>query len=104
MRTILTALKDELIYPVSEGFILNRLLKRGLNPEMECSADILTGDAFNGAVADCLYGIIDAPNISEAGLSISKADKDLILLRVNKLYNLIGEPTVGQPTIEIICY
>ena len=50
-----------------------------------------------GALADCLYSLIQSIGFSEADKSInalSDKDKERILLRVNSIYNSIGEPTV----------
>lgn len=91
MKSIGQALKDELHYPLSEGFIENRLLSRGLEAEAEISAEIFNDKAFQGAIADSLYSLIEAPNFSESDISISLSEKNLILKKVNAIYEAIGE-------------
>lgn len=101
MRTILQALGDEIHYPLQEGFLMNRLMVRGIEPDAPISEELLTADAFWGAVADCLYSLIEAPNISEADISISLSDKTAILRRANQLYKQIGEEEkdIGEPIV-----
>lgn len=93
MKTIRQALKDEIHYPLGDGFIDNRLSARNLDGDCEISSEVLTCKEFVGAVADCLYSLYQAPNISDAGMSISLTDKDKsrILKWVNSLYRSIGE-------------
>lgn len=92
MKTIAKALADEIAYPLSEGFIENRLLARGLEGECEISAEVFMSNEFRGAVADCLYALVESPNFSESDLSISLGDKNLILEKANGIYQEIGEP------------
>lgn len=103
MKTILQALTDEIHYPAGKGFMENRLLKRGLNGDDECTPETMNGRAFMGAVADCLYSLIEAPNFSEADKSFSFSDRDLILKKANSIYNAIGETDniVGVPTVVV---
>lgn len=104
MKTIQQALIDEIHYPLPVGFIENKLTARGLEPEEEFTALVATGKEFVGAVADCLYSLIYAPNFSEADKSFSLGDREIILRKVNSLYNSIGEPSVGlqeKPVVYI---
>ena len=91
MKTIGQALIDEIHYPVSIGMIENKLIMRGLDYEGVFDYDIAVSKEFKGAVADCLYSLIEAPNFSEADKSINLSDKNLILNKVNALYRSIGE-------------
>ena len=104
MKTIGQALIDEIHYPVSEGMIENKLIMRGLCYEDEFSIDVAKSSSFVGAVADCLYSLIEAPNFSEADKSISLSDKSLILSKVNSLYKSIGEQekTLVTPMVYIV--
>ena len=70
MRTIAQALKDEIDYPINDGKIENKLMRRGLDGSGEISAEILDSPEFNGAVADCLYSLVEAPNFSESDIYI----------------------------------
>lgn len=91
MKTIMQALIDEIHYPIGSGIIENKVILRGLNAEDEFNMDVAKSNAFIGAVADCLYSLISAPNFSEADKSFSLSDKEMILRKVNSLYNSIGE-------------
>ena len=103
MRTIAQALIDEIDYPINDGKIENKLMRRGLDGSGEITAEILDSPEFNGAVADCLYGLIEAPNFSESDISISLQDRDLIIKKVNAIYASIGEESkdLGLPKVYI---
>lgn len=103
MRTIAQALKDEIYYPVNNGKIENILLRRGLDGSGEVSAEVLNSPEFNGAVADCLFSLVEAPNFSESDISISLQDKNLILKKANLIYKSIGEEekNLDEPTVYI---
>lgn len=94
MKTILQALKDDVHYPLTDGFLENRLLCRGLTATDDFTAEVSNSASYKGAFADCLYSLIEAPSFSEADKSINAADRELILKKVNALYNAIGEPSV----------
>lgn len=95
MKTIQQALIDEIHYPIGLGIIENKMILRGLEPEDEFDMETAKSSAFIGAVADCLFSLISAPNFSEADKSFSLSDKNLILRKVNTLYNSIGESSVA---------
>lgn len=105
MKTVRQALIDEIHYPISEGFVENKLLARGLSPEDDMTPESFRSDAFRGAVADCLWSLIEAPSFSEADKSISLGDRDLILKKVNSIYLSIGEEAVDiadKPAVYIL--
>lgn len=91
MRTILQALIDEVHYPLSEGYAVNRLMVRGLCASERVMPDTLRSDAFRGAVADCLISLLSAPNFSESDKSVSLGDRRLILSQANAIYHSLGE-------------
>lgn len=103
MKTILQALMDEIDYPFPKGKFENKLLARNLNGEEEVSYDVIVSQEFRGAVADCLYSLIEAINFSEADKSISLPDRNVILKKMNAIYTSIGEKDkcVGEPTVYI---
>lgn len=103
MKTIAQALKDEIYYPVNDGKIDNTLLRRGLDGSGTISAEVLNSPEFNGAVADCLYSLVEAPNLSESDISISLQDRDLILKKANSIYTAIGEQekNLDEPKVYI---
>lgn len=97
MKTIRQALIDEIHYPIPEGFVENVIIKRGLDPIEECDIGVMNTNSYMGAVADCLYSLLQTINFSEAGKSfgsLSDKDKERILIRANFIYNTIGEPVV----------
>lgn len=105
MKTIQQALIDEIHYPIGLGIIENKMILRGLTPEDEFDMGVAKSASFIGAVADCLYSLISAPNFSEADKSFSLSDKNLILRKVNSLYNSIGESSVAldeKPMVYIM--
>lgn len=107
MKTIKQALIDEIHYPISNGFVENVMIKRGLADDQVFSYEVSKSSAYIGAVADCLYSLLHAVNYSEAGMSVgtlSTSDKEAILLRVNKMYKTIGEAEVqtkAKPMVYI---
>ncbi len=103
MKTILQALIDEIDYPFPQGKFENKLLARNLNGEDEVTYEVITSKEFKGAVADCLYSLIEAINFSEADKSINLPDRDVILKKMNAIYASIGETDkcVGEPTVYI---
>ncbi len=103
MKTIAQALKDEIYYPVNDGKIENTLLKRGLDGSGEISAEVMKSPEFNGAVADCLYSLVEATNFSESDISISLQDRNLILKKANCIYASIGEEekNLDEPKVYI---
>ena len=107
MKTIQQALIDEIHYPIPEGFVENVMIKRKLNPVGDCDSDKMNSKEYMGALADCLWSLVQAINFSEADKSfgsLSDKDKERILLRVNSIYNAIGEPSVeleAKPMVYI---
>ena len=107
MKTIQQALIDEIHYPIPEGFLENVMIKRKLKPVGDCDSDTMNSKEYMGALADCLWSLVQAINFSEADKSfgsLSDKDKERILLRVNSIYNAIGEPSVeleAKPMVYI---
>lgn len=107
MKTVRQALKDEIHYPISEGFVENVMIKRNINADDEFDCDMALSKDYQGAVADCLWSLVQAINFSEADKSfgaLSDKDKERILLRVNSIYKTIGEPLVeleAKPTVYV---
>lgn len=104
MKTILQALRDEIHYPLPIGFIENKLIERQLDGNSEYSYNIAKTRQWKGALADCLYSLLQAVNYSESDKSVgtlSDKDKERLLTRVNSLYNSIGEDivTIEKPTV-----
>ena len=97
MKTVIQALIDEVHYPIPYGFVENVCLKRKLYPNSEFAFETANSNAYKGAVADCLYSLIQAINFSESDKSVgtlSDSQRKAILKMVNKLYGEIGEDIV----------
>ncbi len=106
MKTIRQALIDEIHYPIPVGFVENKLIERGLDEGEEFTQEIFKSNEYKGALADCLYSLIQAVNYSEADKSVGNLtdqQRRLILKRVNALYDEIGEEEVneGEPIVFI---
>lgn len=94
MKTIQQALIDEIHYPIPVGFVENVMIKRNLNAEDGFDYDVAHSKEYMGALADCLYSLIQAISFSEADKSIgSLSDKQItaIVSRMNKIYEAISE-------------
>lgn len=48
MKTVQQALKDEIHYPISEGFVENVMIKRNLNADDEFDYDMAHSDDYQG--------------------------------------------------------
>lgn len=109
MKTVLQAIKDEVYYPINDGLVENKLRTRQLDPATEFSYNVSQTDAYKGALADTLFTLIQAVNVSEGDKSfgsLSDAQRKALLVQVNKLYASIGEDEVTldlQPMVYINC-
>lgn len=97
---------DEAHYPIPVGFVENVLIKRGYGGEEEFTKEVAESDTYKGALADCLYSLVQTINFSEADKSVgtlTDGQRRLIVKRVNKLYEEIGEPLVesDEPMVFI---
>lgn len=109
MKTILQAILDEIFYPINHGLVENKLVGRGINPDDYFTPKVSTTNEYKGALADSLYSLIQAVNISEADKSIgamSDSQRKALLVQINKLYETIGEAEVTfepKPMVFINC-
>lgn len=105
MKTIKQALIDEIHYPIPLGFVENKMIEHQLNGDDEYTFEVAQSKEWKGALADCLYSLIQAVSLSESDKSIgtlSDKDKERLLVRINALYKTIGEsPALGQPMVYI---
>lgn len=105
MKTIKQALIDEIHYPIPLGFVENKMIERQLGGDDEYTFEVAQSKEWKGALADCLYSLIQAVNLSESDKSIgtlSDKDKEKLLVRINALYKTIGEThALGQPMVYI---
>lgn len=109
MKTIGQALVDEVHVPIPYGFIENACIKRDVEIDAEFDSTVSKSNEYKGALADCLFSLIQAVSFSEADKSIGSLSEDqrkAILVQVNRLYTSIGEDEVTltpQPTVYINC-
>ena len=106
MKTVLQALMDAVHYPIPPGHVENVCIQRGLDPDDTVSKTLMGENAYKGALADCLFSLIQSINFSEADKSVgnlSDTQRRFILKWANKLYGEIGEEEVfdGEPTVYI---
>lgn len=105
MKTIRQALIDEVHYPLPLGFIENKIIERELDGDSEYTVEVLRSNEWKGALADCLYSLLQAVSLSESDKSIgtlTDEDKKRLLVRINSLYKDIGEESpLGQPMVYI---
>lgn len=105
MKTIKQALIDEIHYPIPLGFVENKMIERQLNGDDEYTFEVAQSKEWKGALADCLYSLIQAVSLSESDKiigTLSDKDKERLLVRINALYKTIGEsPALGQPMVYI---
>lgn len=105
MKTIKQALIDEIHYPIPLGFVENKLIERHLDGDDDYTFEVAQSKEWKGALADCLYSLIQAVSLSESDKSIgtlSDKDKERLLVRINALYRTIGESlALGQPMVYI---
>lgn len=105
MKTIKQALIDEIFYPINEGLIDNKLMIRNLDGSEEISKEVMLGDNFQGALADCLVSVVEqAVNFSEADKNINVPTEAQLLrikTRINSIYHAIGEAEInlGSPSV-----
>ena len=96
---------DEIHYPIPLGFVENKMIERQLNGDDEYTFEVAQSKEWKGALADCLYSLIQAVSLSESDKSIgtlSDKDKERLLVRINALYKTIGEShALGQPMVYI---
>ena len=100
MKTVIQALRDEIIYPLPYGMVENKVIRRQLNGDAEYSAEIDETAAWKGALADCLFSLLQAVNFSEADKSVGNltdTQRKMILARANRLYKDIGEEEKEDP-------
>lgn len=109
MKTVIQALRDEIYYPIPNGKVENIAVRRGLTPDEEYSYDVAQTTSFKGALADCLYSLLQAVNFSEADKSIgslSDSQRKAILKLANSYYTDIGEDEkedAQNPKVYINC-
>lgn len=108
-KTIRQALIDEIIYPLPEGKVENKMIARGIAGDDEYTLEVAKSDEYRGAYADCLIALLQSVGFSESDKSISALSdeaKKRLLNIANSIYKAIGEEEVvidPKPTVYINC-
>jgi hypothetical protein len=110
-KTVIQALRDDIIYAIPTGKVENIVINRFGSLEAggeEYTQAVSETAGYKGAKADCLYSLLQAVNFSEAGMSVgalTDAQRKSILKQANDLYGEIGEDPKDDPlnpTVEIL--
>ncbi len=108
-KTIREALIDEIIYPLPEGKIENKIISRGLDGDEEYDIEVAKSNEYRGAYADCLIALVQSVSFSESDKSVSAISDDTkkkLLSIANSIYKAIGEDEVlaePKPMVYINC-
>ena len=104
-KTVKKALIDAIHYQIPIGFVENTIIERQLTEDDEYTYEISQSKGFKGALADCLYSLLQAVSVHESDKSVgtlTDKDKERLLFRINNLYEAIGEePVQGTPMVYI---
>lgn len=109
MKTVREALIDEILYPIPEGKIDNKMIARGLEGDDEFTMDVAKSNEYRGCFADCLVALLQSVSFSEADKSVSPISDEVkkkLLVIANNIYKDLGEEEVvaeSQPTVYINC-
>ena len=109
MKTIREALIDDIIYPLPEGKVENKMIARGIVGDDEYTLEVSKSDEYRGAYADCLIALIQSVSFSESDKSVSALSdetKKRLLSIANSIYKAIGEEEVlaePKPMVYINC-
>ena len=108
-KTIRQALIDEIIYPMPDGKVENKMIARGINGDDEYRLEVAKSDEYRGAYADCLIALLQSVGFSESDKSVnalSDETKKRLLSIANSIYKAIGEEEVltePNPMVYINC-
>ena len=108
-KTIRQALIDEIIYPLPEGKVDNKIIARGLIGSRDYDMEVAKSNEYRGAYADCLIALVQAVNFSESDKSVGSLSDEVkkrLLSIANSIYKAIGEEEVlaePKPMVYINC-
>lgn len=109
MKTVREALLDEILYPIPEGKVDNKMIARGLDGDNEFTAEVAKSSEYRGCFADCLIALIQSVSFSESDKSVSALSDEVkkkLLTIANNIYKTIGEEEVidePKPMVYINC-
>lgn len=99
-KTVIQSLLDDTLYPIPVGKVENIIITRDLKGGADFTKEVTASKEYKGALADCLYSLLQAITFSEAGMSVgalTDAQRKSILKRANNLYDEIGEEEKDDP-------
>lgn len=104
MKTVIQALISKVHWPLPYDFVETVCTERGINGCSDFTYDMSKSSEYKGALADCLYSLVQAINFSEAGKSIGNLtdkQREILLKQANRLYREIGEEEKddGSPVV-----
>lgn len=79
--------------------------RRGLDPSDYPEREVLNSRAYRLCEADVLKYKSEAANVSEGGVSITQADRNILINSANAIYSIYSEPLIGQqpqPTVKFV--
>lgn len=100
MKTVREALIDEIVYPLPEGLIENKLIARNLTGCEEYTYEFSKSNVYRGCFADCLVALVQTVGFSESDKSVGVLTDEVkkkLLFRANTIYKAIGEGEVKEP-------
>ncbi len=109
MKTVREALLDEILYPIPEGKVDNKMIARGLDGDNEFTAEVAKSSEYRGCFADCLVALLQSVSFSESDKSVSPISDEVkkkLLVIANNIYKELGEEEVvaeSKPTVYINC-
>lgn len=109
MKTVREALIDEILYPMPEGKIDNKMIARGLKGGNVFTAEVAKSSEYRGCFADCLVALLQSVSFSESDKSVgvvSDEVKKKLLVIANNIYKELGEEEVvaePKPMVYINC-
>ena len=96
-QTVLEALNGVSSYPIPLRTLTTVADKRGLQLTAEATQEVLSGKAFNLAIADLLLWLSIAPDVSQGGQNYSFTDEQRKQFR-NRANSLYGEYDAADET------
>ena len=107
-KTIKEALIDEIVYPLPEGLIDNKMIARGLTADAEYTMESAKSVEYRGCFADCLIALVQSVGFSESDKSVSALSDEVkkrLFFLANSIYKAIGEEEVAEyePMVYINC-
>lgn len=108
-KTVREALIDEILYPMPEGKVDNKIIARGLDGDEPFTAVVAKSAEYRGCFADCLIALLQSVSFSESDKSVSALSDEVkkkLFTIANNIYKELGEEEVvaePKPMVYINC-